>query len=125
MQLRHGKVLVYSFPPQNMQQQIQIQSNSLIDTAYSVACFIIDFLMNVVLSLYWLVETLLCLHLIVLLTYMAMLVLYYSATIAIVIIQIYSDMMIIGVNNGIEMYHQSELDFIDWVGDEIHYSNIL
>ena len=125
MQLRHGKVLVYSFPPQNMQQQIQIQSNSLIDTAYSVACFIIDFLMNVVLSLYWLVETLLCLHLIVLLTYMAMLVLYYSATIAIVIIQIYSDMMIIGVNNGIEMYHQSELDFIDWVGDDMHYSNLL
>ena len=43
----------------------------------------------------------------------------------VIIIQIYSDMMIIGVNNGIEMYHQAELDFIGWVGDEIHYSNIL
>jgi len=108
-----------------MQPQIQIESNSLIDTAYSVACFIIDFLMNVVLSLYWLVETLLCLHLIVLLTYMAMLVLYYSAMIAVIIIQIYSDMIMTFVNDGIEMYHQSELDFIDWVGDEIHYSYLL
>jgi hypothetical protein len=100
----------------------QLPSNSLIDAAFSFVCFIINFLMNAVLSLYWFVETLLCLHLIVLLMYMAMLVLYYGAIIALLIIQIYSDMMMTCVNDGIEMYHQSELDFIDWVGDERHYS---
>ena len=127
MQLRHGKVLAYSFYNQNMQQSenIQIQSNSLICTAVSFACCTINFLMDGVMVLYWLVETLLCLHLIVLLTYMATLVLYYGATIAVIIIQIYSDMMIIWVNNGIEMYNQAELEFVDWVGDEMHYSNIL
>ena len=120
MQLRHGKVLIYSFDNQNMPPQLP--SNSLIDSTFNVVCGIINFLMDGVLAIYGLVQALICLHLIVLLMYMAMLVLYYCAFIAILIIQIYSDMMMTCVNDGIEMYHQSELDFIDWVGDERHYS---
>ena len=125
MQLRHGKVLVYSFDEQNMKQseKIQIQSNSLINTAFSVVCCIINFLMDAVLALYWLVETLVCLHLIVVLMYLAMLILYYSAIGALIIIHIYIGMMITSVNDVVEMYHQSEVDFVEWVGSEIHYSN--
>ena len=125
MQLRHGKVLVYSFDEQNMQQseKIQIQSNSLINTTFSVVCCIINFLMDAVLALYWLVETLVCLHLIVVLMYLAMLILYYSAIGALIIIHIYIGMMITSVNDVVEMYHQSEVDFVEWVGSEIHYSN--
>ena len=125
MQLRHGKVLVYSFDEQNMQQpeKIQIQSNSLINTTFSAVCCIINFLMGAVLALYWLVETLVCLHLIVVLMYLAMLILYYSAIGALIIIHIYIGMMITSVNDVVEMYHQSEVDFVEWVGSEIHYSN--
>jgi hypothetical protein len=122
MQLRHGKVLVYSVEHQNMQTQMHI--SSLISTPVRFMCDIITLLTNAVMILYWIVQTLLCLHIALLLTYLTTLALYYCALIALVIIQIYIGMMITSVNDVVEMYHKSELDFVHWIGDEIHYSNV-